>query len=576
MRYNGVSGFFQAREAMKRFSIYQLFWIVLLLAGCSAGKEVTTPASVPANPPPSMPAAEPAETAAEAVSEEERLNHWMHLTGDDGAYVGIGTRRAYTTLLENRQPKQTVVVAVIDSGVDIAHEDINVWTNTDEQAGNGIDDDKNGYVDDTHGWNFIGGPSGENVYYDTFEVTREYARLKGQFEGVSAEALDAAGRAELAYFEEIRAAYNDEVRQMTEIYNNINAAAGMFDAANGIMKDFLDKDAFTLDEVKDVVSSREDVQQAQAILLYFDQLDLTQEQLLDERATFEGYLQKGLNPDFDPRAVVGDDYSDSDEQYYGNNDVTGPDAFHGTHVAGIIGAKRGNAIGIEGIADAVEIMAVRAVPKGDERDKDIANAIRYAVDNGADIINMSFGKGFSPQKEVVDAAIAYAAANDVLMVHAAGNDGESNDSTMNFPTPILMDEAGEVDPWLEVGASSWEGPQKLAASFSNFGDQNVDVFAPGVDIYSTTPGNKYKHSDGTSMAAPVVSGLAALIMAYYPEFSANEVKEILMSSVASYADQMVTQPGTESTLIAFGELSRTGGIINAYEALRLAEERAGR
>ncbi|MEM8484137.1 MAG: S8 family peptidase [Bacteroidota bacterium] len=561
---------------MKRFHVIQVLWVVLLLAGCSAGTQVTTPATVPANPPPSMPAAEAEEVDAEEASEEERLNHWMHLTGDDGAYVGVGTRRAYTALLKDRTPKQTVIVAVIDSGVDIHHEDINVWTNTDEVAGNGVDDDKNGYVDDTHGWNFIGGASGENVYYDTFEVTREYARLKGQYESVNPETLDEAGRAELAYFEEIRVAFNDEVRQMTEIYNNINAAAGMLDAANGIMGDFLGNADFTIEEVKKVSSAREDVKQAKSILEYFDQIDLSQSQLLDEKATFEGYLQKGLNPDFDPRSIVGDTYNDSEEQYYGNNDVIGPDAFHGTHVAGIIGAKRGNMLGIDGVADAVEIMAVRAVPKGDERDKDIANAIRYAVDNGAHVINMSFGKGFSPQKEVVDAAIAYAAANDVLMIHAAGNDGESNDSTMNFPTPILLEEAGEVDPWIEVGASSWEGPQKLAASFSNFGKQNVDVFAPGVDIYSTTPGNKYKHSDGTSMASPVVAGLAALIMAYYPDFSANEVKEILLSSAASYADQMVTQPGTESTQIAFGVLSRSGGIVNAYEALRLAEERAGR
>ncbi len=560
---------------MKRLPVIPFFCIVFLLAGCSAGKEVTTPATVPANPPPTMPASE-VDEATEEATEEERMNHWMHLSGDDGAYVGVGTNRAYSSLLAERKPKQKVVVAVIDSGVDIAHEDINVWINTDEIADNGVDDDKNGYVDDTHGWNFIGGASGENVYYDTFEVTREYARLKGTYEGVSAETLDQAGQKELAYFEEIRMAFNDEVRQMTEIYNNINAAGGMLDAANSIMADYLEKETFTMEDVEQVSSAREDVKQARSILMYFAELELTQEQLEKEKTTFEGYLQKGLNPEFDPRGIVGDDYSDSEEQYYGNNDVTGPDAFHGTHVAGIIGAKRGNALGIDGIADAVEIMAVRAVPKGDERDKDIANAIRYAVDNGADIINMSFGKGFSPQKEVVDAAVAYAAANDVLMIHAAGNDGESNDSTMNFPTPILLEDAGEVDPWIEVGASSWEGPQKLAASFSNFGRQNVDVFAPGVDIYSTTPGDKYKHSDGTSMASPVVAGLAALIMAYYPEFSANEVKEILLSSAASYADQMVTQPGTESTLISFGVLSRTGGIVNAYEALRLAEERAGR
>ena len=231
-------------------------------------------------------------------------------------------------------------------------------------------------------------------------------------------------------------------------------------------------------------------------------------------------------------------------------------------------------MGIDGVANHVEIMAVRAVPKGDERDKDIANAIRYAVENGADIINMSFGKAFSPHKAVVDEAIRFAESNNVLLIHAAGNDGENIDNASNFPTSHFLDEQGEAGVWIEVGASSWEGPEKLAASFSNYGKRNVDVFAPGVDIYSTAPNNAYEHANGTSMAAPVVAGLAALVMSYYPQFSAAEVKEILLDSATSYAEQMVTQPGSESTMVAFGSLSHTGAIVNAYEALSLAEQKA--
>ncbi len=561
---------------MRENYIITLFIAIFVLAGCASSKEVAT---APATPPTS--AGMPAEndpTAQEPVvekdAEDEKLDHWMHLNGDDGTYVGIGTKRAYETVLDGKVPLKKVVVAVIDSGVDIEHEDIAVWTNEDEIDGNGIDDDKNGYIDDVNGWNFIGGSDGENVYYDTFEVTREYARLKPVFEGVDVDALSEEERKQHTYFLKTKEEFEAEVEEMTSIFNNINQAVGMFDAANSIMGDFLGKSDYMIEEVKKVSSPKEEVQQAQSIILYFDDIGLDQEQLLEERETFVGYLEKGLNPEFDPRDIVGDDYSNDEETYYGNNNVIGPDSFHGTHVSGIIGAIRGNDKGMDGVANSVEIMVVRAVPKGDERDKDIANAIRYAVDNGADIINMSFGKGLSPQKSVVDAAVKYAETHNVLMIHAAGNDGVNNDSTLHFPTRDLFDSEKKVSTWIEVGASSWEGPEKLAAGFSNFGKTNVDVFAPGVDIYSTAPGNKYRRSDGTSMASPVVAGLAALIMSYYPQFSAAEIKEVLLESASPYGDQVVTKPGTEATMVPFGMLSKTGGIVNAYGALLLAEKKA--
>jgi subtilisin family serine protease len=257
------------------------------------------------------------------------------------------------------------------------------------------------------------------------------------------------------------------------------------------------------------------------------------------------------------------------ERGYGNPDVMGPNAQHGTHVSGIIGAVRGNAGGMHGIAPAVKIMMVRAVPDGDERDKDIANAIRYAVDNGAQVINMSFGKGFSPQKAVVDAAVKYADAHDVLMIHAAGNDGANMDTVESFPNPRYLD-GGRPRNWLEVGASSWKGGSGLAAEFSNYGQTQVDLFAPGVDILSSVPGDKYERDSGTSMAAPVVTGVAALVMSYYPELSAFDVKRILVNSATRHPDQMVRKPGSKSDNVPFGTLSATGGIVNAYEALKMA------
>ncbi len=244
---------------------------------------------------------------------------------------------------------------------------------------------------------------------------------------------------------------------------------------------------------------------------------------------------------------------------------------HGTHVAGIIGAVRGNGIGIDGISPAVKFMMIRTVPDGDERDKDVANAIRYAADHGAQIISMSFGKGYSPYKQAVDDAVKYADSKGILMVHAAGNDGADLSKGKNFPTPDYIG-GGRPANWIEVGASSWKGGDSLAATFSNYGQQQVDVFAPGVDILSTIPGNQYERDSGTSMAAPVVSGLAALIMNYYPNLTAADVKKVIMSSVTKVPNQMVARPGEGSRMVAFGSLSVTGGIVNAYNALKLAEE----
>ena len=261
------------------------------------------------------------------------------------------------------------------------------------------------------------------------------------------------------------------------------------------------------------------------------------------------------------------------ERGYGNADIMGPDAKHGTHVAGIIAAVRGNGIGLDGITDGVRIMGVRTVPDGDERDKDVANAIRYAADNGAHIINMSFGKGYSPRKALVDDAVKYAEGKGVLMVHAAGNDGEDIDEVSNFPTSKLGD-GSRAKLWIEVGASSWKGGSELAASFSNYGQTQVDLFAPGVGIYSTVPGGGFERQDGTSMAAPVVSGVAALLMAYYPELSAADVKAILMASVTRLPDVRVVPPGAPPEVtVPFGTLSVSGGIINAYEAVKMAESR---
>jgi len=286
--------------------------------------------------------------------------------------------------------------------------------------------------------------------------------------------------------------------------------------------------------------------------------------------TYRVIVEYGYNENFDSRKIVGDNYNNVYEKGYGNNDVTGPDALHGTHVAGIIAANRKNNLGIAGIADNVKIMSVRTVPNGDERDKDVANAIIYAVDNGASVINMSFGKSFSPQKEAVDKAVKYAEKKGVLLVHAAGNDGEDIDKENNFPTRKYLD-GKEAKNWIEIGASSYGADDDFVASFSNYGKKGVDVFAPGVEIYSTVPDNHYLIEQGTSMAAPMVTGIAAMLMSYFPELSAEEVKDIIKKSTRKFDGLKVVEPGTKKK-VELSDLSNTGGLVNAYEAVRMAQE----
>src|SRR5690606_12082736 len=294
---------------------------------------------------------------------------------------------------------------------------------------------------------------------------------------------------------------------------------------------------------------------------------------------FNSQVNYHLNKEFDPRGIVGDDYENSRERYYGNADVTGPDADHGTHVAGIIGAVRTNDVGIKGVADNVRIMAIRTVPGWDEWDNDVANAIRYAVENGAKVINMSSGKAFAKDKQVVDDAVRFALENDVLLVHAAGNEGQDNDANPNFPNRNYVDSLGinmgEAGAWIEVGASSWKNDSDLVASSSNYGRRSVAVFAPGVAIHSTMPGSTYEDQQGTSMASPVVAGLAALIRSYYPQLPAAEVKRVIMQSVTRVDHRIkVKGPDGRNMRVSMNEVCVTGGIVNAFKALQLAEQKA--
>jgi len=500
-----------------------------------------------------------------------------------GTY-GTSVDKAYATILATLKPKRKIIVSVIDSGVDTLHEDLKsiLWKNKNEIPGNRIDDDHNGYVDDVYGWNFIGGRDGKNVTKDSYEGARVYYKFKKLFENQSIEENTLSNEQLFAFknFKKAKEIIEIQAKEASLYVMILKDLVTKVPIADSIVKIFLGKNTYTGDELENFKAvSAIEIKSKKTMLGFFQQtrqMDQANSFVLKELFDFyEQEKTKMLAVEKEPidyrGAVVQDNYDDVNDRYYGNNDVMATGSEHGTHVSGIIAADRKNKIGITGIANNVEIMMIRAVPDGDEHDKDIANAIHYAVDNGAWVINMSFGKGFSPEKKWVDEAVKYAESKGVLLIHAAGNDDKNIDIEDNFPSKnINNDTLQTASNWINVGAS---GPTlaELKASFSNYGKREVSVFAPGVEIYSTLPGgNMYGSMDGTSMAAPVVSGIASLILSYYPELSAPQVKNIIEKSAIKIDSSIQIKEGDADRNIQLADISVSGGIANAYEALKLA------
>ena len=503
--------------------------------------------------------------------------NWWDLDRTDDTFPGVSAQKTHDYLKGKKA--QDVIVAVIDSGVDIEHEDLKdiVWTNPGEIAGNGIDDDNNGYVDDMHGWNFIGGKDGRNVNYENLEVVRLYNTYKVKYNNRNRDGLSKSEKMEFDKFKEYEKVIEDERSSVSPQAAQISS---MMEALNSVVMKIGKKPAsITSADVEALGDKDELTGVAKQMVARAGSRGQTFPEFFNGIKSYSDYLKQTLdynyNPEFDARDIVGDNPGNLDDRNYGNNDVEGPDAMHGTHVAGIIAAVRDNEIGMNGVGGpSVKIMSVRTVPNGDERDKDVANAIRYAVDNGASVINMSFGKGQSPYKKAVDAAMKYAEKKDVLLVHAAGNDGKMLTLENNFPNDTYQGKKKTGKTWIEVGATTPDYDDGLAAGFSNYDSKHVDVFAPGAQIYSTIPDDNYRNLQGTSMAAPMVAGIAGLIRSYFPDLKATQVREIILES-ALPVGLKVTKPGSEE-MINFSELSTTGGIANAYTAVKLAERTKGK
>ena len=507
---------------------------------------------------------------------------WHLLDKTQDGFQGISLNKAYEFIQTKNLKSKTVVVAIIDSGIDTLHEDLKeiLWRNPKEIPGNNIDDDQNGYVDDVYGWNFIGGKDGRNVKQDSYEGARVYHKLRLKYAGKDIDPATLAGDDLDEYNTWLKAKRKVEGEGMEGGIDLVILKRALKSAVknDSILRLAMTKDVYTGNELDKYEPANSVEKSAKGGLLYLFKanqlMESTNKEFIDGFSEFVGGEERKAEakekaPTDYRKEIVGDNEEDINDKYYGNPDVMASTPFHGTHVAGIIGAIRKNEKGMDGIADNVRIMMIRAVPDGDEHDKDIALAIRYAVDNGARVVNMSFGKDFSPEKNWVDDAVKYAESKSVLLVHAAGNDGKNIDTADNFPNATYKSSKTRANNWITVGASGDPKAGGITANFSNYGKEEVDVFAPGVKIYSTIPGgNSYGNAQGTSMASPVVAGTAAFLLSYFPYLTPQQLKYCIEKS-AQKPTAKVKKPGSDDE-VELTEISRTGGVINAYEAAKIA------
>ena len=483
-----------------------------------------------------------------SITSKIDLNNWHNLDPEIDSIPGTSVERAHNELLKGLKGKK-VIVAVIDTGLDIDHKSLsnNIWINKDEKI-NGKDDDKNGYIDDINGWNYLG-----SAYNETRNMTRILRDKK-----INNRKYDLVE-------EEIK----KEIKKSEEQLNILNYYIQILEDSKELLSNYLDDDKFSIEDVNKIETKDEKLSRAKNIYIDFESYGYTKEYLNEGVEQYNDFINYHFNIDFNGR-TTNDDIYDINDTNYGDPNINNikDSESHSTHVSGIIAGDRLNKSGNKGINNLVEIMALRAIPNGDEYDKDVARAIRYAVDNGAKIINGSFGKYFSSNPEWVIDAIRYASENNVLVIAAAGNESKDLDSLSNdnYPNDQFFNKDEFSDTFIKVGASSINLNENFTASFSNYGKINVDIFAPGVDIYSSMPSNKYKSQSGTSMASPVLAGIASLIFSYFPKLSAKKVKEIILESGID-VDLKIENLAEKKH---FKEYSKSGKLVNAYNALILA------
>lgn len=514
--------------------------------------------------------------------QDKDLMTWYHKDFSSTNVYGVNTDNAYKFLESKGLKPKSVIVAVLDSGVEVDHPGLinNMWKNVNEVPNNGKDDDGNGYIDDVYGWNFLGGKNGD-VDVDNMEVTRVVKKYKPIFEGTDS-AVNKANQAkmpeEFAMYMKSKDIFNTksmEAKQAFETYSMIQKMIPN-------MISLLGGKNLTPEVLTSIKPTNPEEAMAASVL---SQLAQDPQMKGKSPAEVQAFLEKEMKGaidyygpqatkqydlNFDPRKeLVGDNYDNYSEKNYGNNHYEGPDAQHGTHVSGIIaGYPHGKEVQYGVAYKVAKIMTVRAVPDGDERDKDVANAVRYAVDNGAKILNMSFGKPVSPGKTVVWDAFKYAQDKGVLLVKAAGNENEDIAENVYYPTNYknVSDAKPFIDNMIVVGASTNDN-EFLRADFSNYNQKMVNVFAPGDKIYSTVPDGKYEYLQGTSMASPVVAGAAAVLLAYMPNLTPPQIIESFVKTANKSSVNAMIKSNTNNR---FDLISESGGVIDVKKAAEYA------
>lgn len=553
------------KDNLKLTMMYQkikFMFLLLLAVGCGSLNKLNVPAPlentvVVTNP--------------KTTLDEKIKRYWLHKDPKKDGIAGISLEKAYEFL--KGKPHQTVIVGINDSGIALAHEALVpvLWVNKGEIPNNKKDDDGNGYPDDVNGWNFLGG-----IYDENLEVTRLYKKEMKKFDGKDKNDIPSKDKKAYESYLEKKAEIERELPKAKKNLKEYEGYLKMVEKPYNAIVKKLGKENFTVEEVKNLPVSIDLLPYEKNMMIQAMKMNGSIKEEIENIKEGINYYRGKLSQydiDFYPRkTILKDDPTDFITTVYGNANpsIYSPYENHGTHVAGIVAAKKKGEKGAKGVCRVAKIMAVRTVPNGDEYDKDVALSIRYAVDNGAKVINTSFGKGYSPNVEVVYDAILYAAKKDVLIVNAAGNDGKNIDEKLSYPNDAPDFKNEIADNMITVGASTFQYNENIIADFSNYGKMNVDIFAPGQEIYSSVPYNKYRYLQGTSMAAPVVAGVAALIRAYYPELSARQVKHILMNS-GQKIDFKVKKPGGDSKVL-LNEISVSGRILNAYNAVRMADK----
>ncbi len=503
---------------------------------------------------------------------------WHHQDLKEDSIPGVSLNKAYKELLKDKKG-QEIIVAVLDSGFDINHEDLkdNIWVNKDENPNNNIDDDKNGYIDDIHGWNFLGNKNGENIIYSNFEFVRFIRKYKPYFKDRDTTNFSINDRELFKTYKKALIDYKSNITELEDDKKYIVKFERDQNKAKQVLLNYFPDGNYTVEDIYKIDVKGDEELKKHLInrikALYHNLDDLWIMSFKKDITSRENYK---LDLKYDSRQIIEDNLENINNKYYGNNDIIGDLTIesHGTNVSGLIAANRNNDIGIKGISNNIKIMPLRVIPQGDEYDKDIALAMRYAVDNGAKIINMSFGKEYSMNTKLVLDAIKYADKNHVLIVSAAGNEALDIDVNNYYPNDCILNTKTEVaNNFIKVGSTSHNLDNTIYSSFSNYGKMNVDLFAPGDNIHTTSPKNKYETNGGTSFSSPIVSGIAALTWSHYPKITVSEMKKILIQSGNSYniEVEIEQQDGTKK-MVPFSELSKSGKIVNAYNALLMAEE----